>query len=113
MNTDKQTAAQEVEGLVMLLLPSGRATIQTCAGSMGMTVRTLQRMLDADGTSFSQLVNRTRMQLSSQYLSNPQVRITDVADMLGYGSIGAYTRWHSQTFGMSPRKWRKSTGAER
>ena len=101
-----RTAAQDVEQLIMLFLPSGRATIQHCADSMGLTIRTLQRMLDADGTSFSELLNRARMQLSAQYLANPRVRITDVAELLGYASIGAFTRWHAQMLGLSPRQWK-------
>ncbi|WP_162854632.1 AraC family transcriptional regulator [Sphingobium estronivorans] len=101
-----RTTAQDVEQLILLLLPSGRATIEHCAASMGLTVRTLQRMLDADGTRFIDLLNRARMQLSGQYLANPRTRITDVAEMLGYSSIGAFTRWHVQTFGISPRQWR-------
>lgn len=101
-----RTAAQDVDQLIRLLLPAGRASIQTCAASMGVTVRTLQRMLDDEGTSFSQLLNQARMQLATQYLANPRMRITDVADMLGYGSIAAFTRWHGQVFGQSPRKSR-------
>jgi AraC-like DNA-binding protein len=101
-----RTTAQDVEQLIMLFLPSGRATIQHCAASMGLTVRTLQRMLDADHTSFSDLLSRARMQLSAQYLANPRTRVTDVAEMLGYASIGAFTRWHAQALGMSPRQWR-------
>lgn len=108
-----RTAAQDAEQLIMLFLPSGRATIQQCADSMGLTVRTLQRMLDADGASFSELLNRARMQLSAQYLANPRVRITDVAELLGYASIGAFTRWHTQMFGLSPRQWKASYKAAR
>lgn len=108
-----RTTAQDVEQLIMLFLPSGRATIQHCAASMGLTVRTLQRMLDADGTSFSDLLSRARMQLSAQYLANPRTRVTDVAEMLGYASIGAFTRWHVQTFGVSPKQWRAQNGAKR
>jgi len=70
-------------------------------------------MLDADGTCFSDLLNRARMQLSTQYLSNPRTRVTDIAEMLGYGSIGAYTRWHCQTFGLSPRQWRSVRASSR
>lgn len=103
-----RTAAQDVEQLIMLFLPSGRATVQHCADAMGLTVRTLQRMLDADGTSFSELLNRARMQLSAQYLANPRTRVTDVAELLGYASIGAFTRWHAQMFGLSPRQWKAS-----
>lgn len=105
----QRTVCQDVEQLIMLLMPSGRATIQTCADSMGVTVRTLQRMLDAEDKSFTALLNRARMQLATQYLSNPRMRVTDVADMLGYSSIGAFTRWHAQTFGKPPRQWRRES----
>lgn len=101
-----RTTAQDTEQLIMLLLPSGQATIRNCAESMGLTVRTLQRMLDADGARFSELLNRARMQLSSQYLANSRTRVTDVAEFLGYSSIGAFTRWHTHAFGLSPREWR-------
>lgn len=107
-DADEHTVAQDVEQLIKLLLPSGRATIQTCAASLGATVRTLQRTLDAEGESFSKLLNQARMQLAAQYLANPRMRVTDVAEMLGYGSIGAFTRWHAQAFGMPPRQWRIS-----
>lgn len=103
MNPIERTATEDVDQLIRLLMPAGRASIQNCAASMGMTVRTLQRLLDADGTSFSRLLNEARMQLATQYLGNPRMRITDIAEMLGYSSIGAFSRWHSQVFGTSPR----------
>lgn len=103
MNPVERTRTEEVEQLIKLLLPSGRASVQICAASMGMTVRTLQRALDAEGESFTSLLNRARMQLATQYLANPRMRITDIADMLGYSSIGAFSRWHSHVFGAPPR----------
>ncbi len=106
MSPDRHSVAQQIEQSIMLLLPSGRATIQACSELLGVTVRTLQRNLGAEGTSFSFLLNKARMQLANKYLANRRVRITDVADMLGYSSIGAFTRWHVQTFGMPPGKRR-------
>lgn len=103
-----RTTAEDVEHLIKLLLPSGRATIQICAASMGLTVRTLQRALDAENESFSALLNRARMQLATQYLDNPRMRVTDIADLLGYSSIGAFTRWCTQSFGQSPRQLRRA-----
>ena len=111
MSTERQSLAQQVEQSILLLLPSGRATIQTCADLLGLTVRTLQRGLVAEETSFSLLLGKARVHLASRYLANPRNRITDVATMLGYGSIGAFTRWHGQTFGQPPRKMRKSMRA--
>jgi len=108
MSPTERTASEDAEQLIKLLLPTGRASIQVCAASMGMTVRTLQRTLDGEGQSFSDLLNRARMQLSAQYLANPRMRITDVAQMLGYSSIGAFSRWHTQAWGTSPRAARRS-----
>ncbi|MFV0644801.1 MAG: AraC family transcriptional regulator [Sphingomonadaceae bacterium] len=107
MTPATRTVTQDVDQLIKLLLPSGKASIQTCATSMGLTVRTLQRMLDTEGTVFTELLNRARMQLATQYLANPRMRVTDISDILGYSSIGAFSRWHKQAFGMSPRQGRK------
>lgn len=110
MSPADHTRSEEVEQLIKFLLPSGRASVQICAASMGMTVRTLQRALDAEGESFTNLLNRARMQLATQYLGNPRMRITDIADLLGYSSIGAFSRWHSQMFGTPPRDTRNRGG---
>lgn len=111
INPVERTASEEVEQLIRLLMPVGRASIQNCAASIGVTVRTLQRMLDCEGTRFSALLNAARMQLATQYLANPRMRITDIADMLGYSSIGAFTRWYSAVHGQPPRQGRRSLGA--
>jgi AraC-like DNA-binding protein len=106
---DSLSTAQVVDQSVRLLLPTGKATIQNCAASMALTVRTLQRLLEAEGTSFSDILNATRMQLATEYLANSRMRVTDIAEILGYSSIGAFTRWHTQIFGKSPRDRRKAT----
>lgn len=107
------TAAEHVDQLIRLLLPSGRASIQTCAASLGYSVRTLQRLLEDEGTSFTALLNRARMQLAAEFLANPRMRVTDVAGLLGYGSTGAFTRWHCAAFGTPPRRAAKSRAEAR
>ena len=103
-----RTRSDEVEQLIQLLLPSGRASIQICAASIGMTVRTLQRALYAEGNSFSELLRRSRRQLATQYLANPRLRITDIADLLGYNSIGAFSRWYANEFGAPARAGKRA-----
>ena len=107
MSPSDRTATQDVDQLIRMLMPAGRASIQNCAASMGVTVRTLQRMLDGEETSFSTLLNAARKQLATQYVANPRLRITDIAEMLGYSSIGAFSRWHKQSFGEPPRLARR------
>ncbi len=104
MSPEQHSVSRQVEQSILLLMPAGRANIQTCSDMLGMTVRTLQRNLDAEEASFSALLNKAREQLATKYLANRRIRITDVAEMLGYGSIGAFTRWHIQSFGVPPSK---------
>jgi AraC-like DNA-binding protein len=66
-------------------------------------------MLDAEGATFTTLLNQARMQLATQYLANPRMRITDIAAILGYGSTGAFSRWYRQAFGQPPRTARTAS----
>ncbi|HYJ81755.1 MAG TPA: hypothetical protein VEW26_02795, partial [Allosphingosinicella sp.] len=42
-----------------------------------------------------------------RYLANPRLRLTDVADLLGYASLAAFSRWHVERFGESPSTARR------
>lgn len=107
MSPEQPSLSEQVEQSLMLLLPSGRANLQSCSALLGMPVRSVQRDLEAEGTSFGRILDKARMQLADQYLSNPEMRVSDIAGMLGYNSIGAFSRWHSQTYGTPPSERRK------
>ena len=111
MLPNQRTLTQEVEHAVLTLLPRGAASIKSVALALGMNLRTLQRGLEADGTSFTDILERIRAQLAQQHLANPRMRLTDIADLLGYSSLGAFTRWYSQTFGVPPSMARKALPA--
>src|SRR5437764_6097960 len=98
----ERTLAQEVEESIMLRLPAGRASIGTTADVLGMNVRTLQRRLRLEQTGFTELLERVRVQQAARYLANKQLRLTDVADLLGYASLAAFSRWYAERFGESP-----------
>jgi AraC-like DNA-binding protein len=112
MGPARQRLSQQVEHSLVLSLPSGRATIQSCSALLGVTVRTLQRGLDAENTSFSSLLNRARIRLANEYFGNPETSISNIAGMLGYRSLSSFTRWHQQTYGMAPKARRKRDCAE-
>ena len=40
-------------------------------------------------------------------MNHPRLRLTDIADMLGYASLGAFTHWHIQKFGITHSEARK------
>ncbi len=110
--TDGSTL-NEVRKAIYLLLPMGRATIEQIAQSLGLNVRTLQRRLEENGVTFSDLINEVRRELVLRYMENPRYSLSRIADLLGYGMPSSFTRWFTIQYGMSPAAWRREhTGRE-
>lgn len=101
---------QEVRKAIYLMLPSGRATCKAVARGLGLSMRSLQRALDAQGASFSDLLNEVRSDLARRYVGNARYSLGHVATMLGYSTHSAFTRWFGARFGCSPETWRTTEG---
>lgn len=100
------TQAERTLHLILGLLPSGRCTAELVARYLGIDRRTLHRRLELEGSSFSALISEVRMEAAQRHLSNPEQSVTDLAGMLGFSDISAFSRWFSSKFGCSPRRWR-------
>jgi AraC-like DNA-binding protein len=96
------------------LISNGQANVEGIAECLGVSSRTLQRRLIAEGQSFGKLLNETRREVAARYLMNSNLSITAVAQLTGYSALSSFTRWFIAEFGMSPRKWRSRmlTGEE-
>ena len=90
------------------LIPTGHFAAPDVARYLGLHVRSLQRKLEEVGASFLALQHEARMELAHRYLQNPHYSIVQIADLLGYTSPSAFTRWFGARFGMSPTAWRDS-----
>lgn len=95
-----------VRQLLRNLLPSGRTTIEQIAGFMDLNHRTLQRYLAEEGTSFQVLLDETRQSMAQRYLGDSTINLTQLAAMLGYSELSAFSRAFQRWFGCSPREWR-------
>ena len=106
--------SERVRRSIILLLPSGRANVDVVASHLGVSRRSLQRSLHAEGHRFGDLLDNVRQELAKAYLANSAHPITSVAAMLGYGSPSSFTRWFAGEFGTSPQTWRSAAaGRER
>jgi AraC-like DNA-binding protein len=106
-----RTIGEEVEQSIRLLMPAGRATISWVADALGTNIRTLQRWLDREETSFSELLDRIRVQQVSQHFANRRLRLTDVAHLLGYSTLASFSAWYRNRFGETPTKGRSKAQA--
>lgn len=90
------------------LIVARDATAATLARHAGMGVRTLNRRLAAEGTSFANLRDETRKSVALQLLEGTRMPVKQLADHLGYANASAFTRAFSRWTGMGPADWRKS-----
>jgi AraC-like DNA-binding protein len=103
-------ALQEV---MVKLLPDANATLPRAAREMRVSVRTLQRRLDARGLTWQQLLDRTREQLARQYLADRALSLADIALLLGFSEQSAFTRAFRRWTGETPRRVRASLRRQR
>ncbi|MUG96123.1 helix-turn-helix domain-containing protein [Scytonema sp. UIC 10036] len=93
-------------------LPQGCLTVGDIAFSLGLSSRTLQRYLSDRNTTYKQLVDKTRYQLSLMYLKEPEFSLTEVALLLGYSELSAFNHAFRRWTGLTPNKYRHSIGVE-
>ena len=95
-----------VENAMVPRLPHGTARAGDVAKSLGVSQRTLARRLAAEGATFSDVLEGLRHDLARQYLGDPALTISQVAWLLGYQEISAFTHAFKRWTGMTPREAR-------
>jgi AraC-like DNA-binding protein len=112
-STKQQEAAMltDVRRTILLLLPSGRCSIEQVAEHLGVVCRTLQRRLTEQGENFSSMVNEIRKELATRHVLESDRPLTEVAMLLGFSAPSALSRWYQTQFGCSAKESRAARGA--
>ena len=105
-----QALRSRVMDLVLLLMPSGAATVERVAESMRIERRTLHRRLAAEGTSFSQILESARGEVATTLLANSERPLQNVAEMLGFSSLSAFGHWFRRRFNSTASQYRALGG---
>lgn len=98
---------EDVARLINTLLPTGHCTSDTIASHLSMHKRTLQRRLAREGTTYEQLLSEERMKMARQYLAEPNLKLSQIAGLLGYSEQSALNRACRDWFDLTPRTYRQ------
>jgi AraC-like DNA-binding protein len=98
--------ASAIASRVEALLP-GDATIGAVARVMHMSDRTLQRRLDSEGASFSEIVDDVRARLARGWLADERRSLSEIAFALGFSDLAAFSRAFKRWTGKPPGAWRR------
>jgi AraC-like DNA-binding protein len=92
--------------LIATSLSRGVPDIGDTATTLGVSARTLQRRLKEEGLVFKDMVETIRRGIARQYVHHSDVALTDIALMLGYSELSAFSRAFRRWTGESPRQAR-------
>lgn len=106
----EQSLELQVRSLVSQTLGMQQHSLEHVAGLLGLHPRTLQRRLLAQNLQFKQLVQDVKMQTASWHLAASVLDITQLADMLGYSDVAAFSKAFRSSQGMPPSQWRAVHG---
>lgn len=88
-------------------LPSGATDQAAVARTLGMSSRSLQRGLQALGTSLREQLDAVRRTRALQLLRDPELSVREVAFMLGYADPRAFYRSFRRWTGQTPAELRR------
>jgi len=107
MTPDIPASITACQSLIAKQLPVRYPTIAHTARLLGVPVRTLQRRLQQDGLSYSQLVEKTRYELACHLIEGADRSMAQVAKALGYADPASFSRAFRRWTSMSPRQYRQ------
>jgi AraC-like DNA-binding protein len=101
--TSRGSFSTSVENAIAAALPHGKARASVVAKGLGLSQRTLARRLATEETSFSGLLTGLRRDLAGRYLKEEGLPIGQIAWLLGYQDVGAFSHAFKRWTGKAPR----------
>jgi AraC-like DNA-binding protein len=106
--------AISVRRMIATLVPAeGHLRIASVAEALGLRVRTLQRRLAEERSSFEELLQADRLGRASLLLETTRATILEIALALGYSDHPHFTRAFRRWRGVTPLAYRRSSMARR
>ena len=103
---DHSQTSYRAREVIIRRLPDGEPRRDQVACELNMSERTLQRRLDAEATSFVELLDNTRRELAHQYLSRLHLSLAQAAYLLGFADQSSFFRACRRWFNLSPGRYR-------
>ena len=98
--------AGRVKAAVRARLSSGYPALEEIAAALNATPATIQRELGRENRSYKDLVEEVRRDLALLYLGEQQLPLSEIAFLLGYSELSAFSRAFHRWEGISPREFR-------
>jgi AraC-like DNA-binding protein len=105
---DNSAVATAVSRMLVQTLPSGRSDQDTVARRLARSRSTLQRQLTSEGTSYREILDKTRLALAERYLVEGDHTQAQIAFMVGFADQSNFARAFKRWTGVSPGEYQKA-----
>jgi len=99
---DRSSIAMQVNACITHLMPSGQVTEHEVASTLNFSIRTLQRKLSDEDTSFTEMYKSIRKEMANAYIQDSRLSLTEISYLLGFSEQANFTRAYRRWFGTSP-----------
>ena len=106
--------AAAVRRTIVDVMATGSPTRERVAQALSTTPHKLSRQLkEQHRLSYEDLVSEVRDKLAREYLKDPNRTVTEVAFLLGYSEVSAFTRAFKRSHGVAPQAYRRHSARGR
>lgn len=109
--TSGSSSTASLHEIVAASLAHGPPTLTSVARAMAVHPRTLQRRLEADGTSYSEVVDELRRRRALRLVTETAMPLARIAGELGYREPATFTRAFRRWTGQAPSTYRRAASA--
>jgi AraC-like DNA-binding protein len=102
----RDTLRPDLENAIAPLLPHGKARAGEIARRLGMSRRTLARRLASEGLNLLRNSGQLKTDPAKRYLRDDELAISQIAWLLGYREVSAFTHAFKRWIGKTPRQAR-------
>ncbi|PID41642.1 MAG: AraC family transcriptional regulator [Proteobacteria bacterium] len=98
----------QVRNLIEKRLSKDGFDAERLAQKLGMSRHTLYRRLKAEGHSFQELIEDVRKKQAMKYLDEQRYSLSEIAFLLGFSELSAFSRAFKRWTGKSPARYNKA-----
>ena len=107
LKSREDNIVETLSDFIVNALPRGDATPEQASKNLNVSERTLQRNLAAANTTFSKIIDETRQRMALHFLADTETPLTQIAFLLGFSELSAFSRAAKSWFGDTPSAIRK------
>jgi len=106
---DRNSLTMQVRKKIIEGLHDGTPHQESIAHSLNVSLRSLQRKLSNEDTSFKNLLETTRRELALHYIRETHRSLGEITYLLGFSEPSNFTRAFKRWTGVSPNEYRENS----